>query len=75
MCFIAISTPSLEKRAFRPLVDFLLDCLFFDIALYTLFVCVGDKLLVGIFVYKNFFHSEGCLFSFTCDFLCCAIAF
>ena len=62
MCFIAISMPSLKKCAFRSLADFLLDCLFFDIALYKLFVHVGDKFPVGILVCKNFFHSEACLF-------------
>ena len=61
MCFIAMSMPSLEKRAFRPLI-FLLDCLFSDIVLYKLFVCVGDKFPVGIFGCKDYFHSEGCLF-------------
>ena len=48
MCFIAMSMPSLEKRAFRPLI-FLLDCLFSDIVLYKLFVCVGDKFPVSSF--------------------------
>ena len=68
MCFIAISMPSLKKCAFRSLADFLLDCLFFDIALYKLFVHVGDKFPVGIFICKNFFHSEGCLISLMISF-------
>ena len=48
MCFIAMSVPSLEKCAFRSLI-FLLDCLFSDIVLYKLFICVGDKFPVSLF--------------------------
>ena len=71
MCFIAISTPSLEKCAFGPLVDcfnwivwvLILHC---TCCLYVLDI---NSLWVSLFA-RIFFHSEGWLFSFTCDFLC-----
>ena len=73
MCFIAISTPSLEKCAFRPLVDFYwLVC--FSILRCTSCLLKINSLWVSLFA-RIFFHSVGCHFSFTCDFLCCAIAF
>ena len=49
--------------------------IFFYIELCKLFLCVGHKLFVGIFLCKNFFPFWGLSFSFTDGFLCCADAF
>ena len=60
MYFVAISMPSLEKCACRCLI-FLLDCLFSDIVLYKLFVCVGDKFPMSIHL-QEFFPFWGLSF-------------
>ena len=46
---MAISTSSVEKGPFKSCAPIWLDC-FFNIKVHKLFVCFGEKFLVGIFV-------------------------
>ena len=74
LCFMAVSMTSLEKCVFRSLAN--IYWIFKkNIELCKLFVCVGHKFFVGIFLCKNFFPFWGLTFSFTDGFLCCANTF
>ena len=60
-CFMAISMFFLEKRPFKSCDPIWLGC-FFDIEMHKLFVCFGEKFLVGVSVRTYLFHYGVCLF-------------
>ena len=64
MCLIAIWIHSLKTYPFRSLAHFWCVCVCVCVLIerHALFACFADELLVDIFAFKVFFHSEGCHF-------------